>query len=104
MLFNNVSIHSVAHLEAPNRVTSTEISTRLAKTLKRLRLPLNYLERTTGIVERRFWQANTQPSDAATDVAQLVIQKSGLSKSNIGVIINTSITKDFIERIAAIRL
>lgn len=103
MLFNNVSIHSIAHLEAPNRFTSTEISLRLAKTLKRLRLPLNYLERTTGIEERRFWDVDTQPSDAATQIAETVIQKSGLSKHDIGVIINTSITKDFIEpSIAAI--
>lgn len=103
MLFNNVSIHSIAHLEAPNRVTSAEISARLAKTLKRLRLPLNYLERTTGIEERRFWHANTQPSDAATHIAEVVIQKSGLSKNDIGLIINTSISKDFIEpSIAAI--
>lgn len=103
MLFNNVSIHSVAHLEAPNRVTSADISARLAKTLKRLRLPVNYLERTTGIEERRFWHENTQPSDAATLIAETVIQKSGLSKNDIGVIINTSISKDFIEpSIAAI--
>jgi acyl-CoA:acyl-CoA alkyltransferase len=102
MLFNNVSIHSVAHLEAPSRVTSADISVRLAKTLKRLRLPLNYLERTTGIEERRFWHENTQPSDAATHIAEMVIQKSGLPKNDIGVI-NTSISKDFIEpSIAAI--
>jgi acyl-CoA:acyl-CoA alkyltransferase len=97
MLFNNVSIHSVAHLEAPIRVTSAEISERLAKTLKRVRLPLNYLERTTGIKERRFWEEGTQPSDAATLVAEKVIKKSGLSKNDIGAVINTSITKDFIE-------
>jgi acyl-CoA:acyl-CoA alkyltransferase len=97
MLFKNVSIHSVAHLEAPIRVTSAEISERLAKTLKRVRLPVNYLERTTGIKERRFWEEGTQPSDAATLVAEEVIKKSGLSKSDIGAVINTSITKDFIE-------
>jgi acyl-CoA:acyl-CoA alkyltransferase len=103
MLFNNVSIHTVAHLEAPIRVTSAEISNRLAKTLKRVNLPLNYLERTTGIKERRFWPKNTQPSEAATQVAEAVIKKSGISKDDVGVIINTSITKDFIEpSIAAI--
>ena len=69
MLFKNVSIHTVAHLEAPIRVTSAEISTRLAKTLSRLRLPLNYLERMTGIKERRFWDKNQLPSEVATLVA-----------------------------------
>ena len=97
MLFKNVSIHTVAHLEAPIRVTSAEISARLAKTLKRVGLPLNYLERMTGIKERRFWDKNTLPSDVAAMAAQKVIEKSGLSKNDIGAIISTSITKDFIE-------
>ena len=103
MLFKNVSIHTVAHLEAPVRVTSAEISARLAKTLTRLKLPLNYLERMTGIKERRFWDKNQLPSEVATLVAEKVIAKSGLSKNDIGAVINTSITKEFIEpSIAAI--
>lgn len=97
MLFKNVSIHTIARLEAPVVVTSAEISARLAKTLKRLRLPLNYLERMTGIKERRFWDENQIPSDVATLVAEKVIAKSGLSKSDIGAVISTSITKDYIE-------
>ena len=97
MLFTKVSIHTVAHLEAPCTVSSSEIASRLANTLKRVHLPLNVLERMTGIKERRFWSGDTQPSDVATEVAEKVIQKSGLSKSDIGAIISTSITKDFIE-------
>lgn len=97
MLFKNVSIHTVAHLEAPVRVTSAEISERLAKTLKRVKLPLNYLERMTGIKERRFWDKNQLPSEVATLVAEKVIAKSGLSKNDIGAVISTSVTIDFIE-------
>ncbi|MBP9057653.1 MAG: 3-oxoacyl-ACP synthase III [Polaromonas sp.] len=97
MLFTKVSIHTVAHLEAPCTVSSSEIASRLANTLKRVHLPLNVLERMTGIKERRFWSGDTQPSDVAAEVAEKVIQKSGLSKSDIGAIISTSITKDFIE-------
>ncbi|MBL0251984.1 MAG: 3-oxoacyl-ACP synthase III [Polaromonas sp.] len=96
-MFTKVSIHTVAHLEAPCTVSSSEIASRLANTLKRVHLPLNVLERMTGIKERRFWSGDTQPSDVATEVAEKVIQKSGLSKSDIGAIISTSITKDFIE-------
>ncbi|MDO8774574.1 MAG: 3-oxoacyl-ACP synthase III [Burkholderiaceae bacterium] len=103
MLFKNVSIHTVAHLEAPIRVTSAEMSARIAKTLKRIRLPQNFLEKMTGIKERRFWEANQLPSEVATLVANAVIKKSGLSKNDIGAVISTSVTKDFIEpSIAAI--
>lgn len=44
MLLTKVSIHTIAHLEAPIRVTSAEISARLAKTLKRIRMRANFLE------------------------------------------------------------
>lgn len=97
MLFKNVSIHTVAHIEAPIRVTSAEISARIAKTLTRLKLPLNYLERMTGIKERRFWDKNQLPSEVATLVAEKVVEKSGLSKNDIGAVISTSVTIDFIE-------
>lgn len=97
MLFKNVSIHTVAHLEAPIRVTSAEMSARIAKTLKRVRMRENFLEMTTGIQARRFWDGNQLPSEAATLVAKKVIKKSGLSKNDIGALISTSVTKDFIE-------
>ena len=97
MLFTKVSIHTIAHIQAPLSVSSATISKRLSATLRRVRLPENILERMTGIKERRFWSGDTQPSDVATEVAEKVIQKSGLSKNDIGAIISTSITKDFIE-------
>lgn len=97
MLFTKVSIRSIAHIEAPISVSSAEISARLEQTLKRVKLPLNLLERMTGIKARRFWSGDKQPSDVATEVAEKVIQKSGLAKSDIGAIISTSISKDFLE-------
>lgn len=97
MLLTKVSIHSVAHLEAPNPITSAEISERLAETLKRVRLPKNLLERMTGIKERRFWPGDKQPSEVASEVAEKVIQKSGLVRKEIGAIISTSVTRDFLE-------
>lgn len=97
MLFKNVSIHTVAHLEAPIRVTSAEISARLAKTLKRVRLRENFLETTAGIQARRFWDGNRPNSEAAALVAENVIKKSGLSKKDIDALINASVTKDCIE-------
>lgn len=97
MLLTKVSIHTITHLEAPVRVTSSEISARLAKTFKRIRMRANFLEAASGIQERRFWQENQAPSAVATLVAEQVIDKSGLSKNDIDAIISTSISKDFIE-------
>lgn len=97
MLFKNVSIHTIAHLEAPIRVTSAEISARLSKTFERIRVPQNIVEKMTGIQERRFWKENQTTSSIATIVADAVIAKSGLLKNDIGAIISTSISKDYIE-------
>ncbi len=97
MLLTKVSIHTITHLEAPVRVTSAELSARLAKTLKRVRMRQSFLEVITGVKERRFWADNQLPSQAASLVAEAVIEKSGLSKSDIGAIISTSVTIDFIE-------
>ena len=97
MLLTKVSIHTITHLEAPVRVTSAEISARLAQTLKRVRLRENFLEAASGIQERRFWEGSQAPSAVATLVSEQVIKKSGLSKNNIGALISTAVTKDFIE-------
>ncbi|MGA0265715.1 MAG: 3-oxoacyl-ACP synthase III [Lysobacterales bacterium] len=97
MQFKNVVIQSLAAIEPPIRVTSREISERIKPTLQRLGIRPNLLEEISGILERRVWQANTQPSDGATQAAERAIEDAGIDRSNIGVIINTSVCRDFLE-------
>jgi len=97
MNFKNVVIKGVAAVDPPVRVSSREISQRLAPTLKRLGIRLDLLEELSGIVERRFWPKDTNPSDAATQAAEKVIQESGIDREQIGIIINTSVCRDFLE-------
>jgi 3-oxoacyl-[acyl-carrier-protein] synthase-3 len=97
MHFKNVVIQSLAAIEPPIRVTSREISERIKPTLQRLGVRPNLLEEISGIFERRVWQANTQPSDAATLAAEKAIEDAGVDRSRIGVIINTSVCRDYLE-------
>ena len=97
MNFNNVVIKGVAAVDPPVRVTSLEISQRLAPTLRRLGIRQDLLEELSGIVERGFWPKDTFPSDAATQAAEKVITESGIDRERIGVIINTSVCRDYIE-------
>ena len=83
MLLTKVSIHTITHIEAPIRVPTAELSARLAKTFKRIRMRASFLEAASGIQERRFWQGNQAPSAVATQVAEKVIEKSGLSKTTL---------------------
>jgi 3-oxoacyl-[acyl-carrier-protein] synthase-3 len=97
MQFENVVIQSLAAIEPPIRLTSMEIAERLRPALKRLGIRTNLLEEISGICARRIWKANTQPSDAATMAAEKAIADSGIDRERIGVIINTSVCRDYLE-------
>ena len=97
MNFENLSILSVRHVDAPNVVTSAEIQSELGETMDRLGLPPNLLEGVAGIHERRFWDEDTKPSDAATRAAVAALDDAELDRGRLGVLINTSVCNDFIE-------
>ena len=97
MRFENVSIAAVAHVDAPHRITSAAIADRLMPTLSRLKIRPELLEKLSGIVARRFWDEGVQPSQVASDAARVAIERSGVDPAEIGVIVSTSVCKDFIE-------
>jgi 3-oxoacyl-[acyl-carrier-protein] synthase-3 len=97
MIFKNVVIQAIAAIEPPIRVTSRELSERLKPTMQRLGVRADLLEEISGIVARRFWNQGTQPSDAATLAAEKVIADSQIDRQRIGIIINTSVCRDYLE-------
>lgn len=97
MLYKHVSIASVAHVEAPIRLASVDIMRRLQPTLARLGIRDNLFEDVAGIVARRVWADGVQPSDAATMAAQKVLAESGIPHEKMGILVNTSVSRDFLE-------
>ncbi|MEO7397692.1 MAG: 3-oxoacyl-ACP synthase III [Ilumatobacteraceae bacterium] len=97
MVYKHVAIASVAHIDAPIRLSSADIMQRLQPTLDRLGIRDNLLEDVAGIYERRIWDGPMTPSDAATMAAQKAIAASGVSRENIGILVNTSVCRDFLE-------
>jgi 3-oxoacyl-[acyl-carrier-protein] synthase-3 len=97
MRFDNVSISSVAHVDATCRVSSAELEQRLADTLRRLHLPSGLLEGLSGITARRMWEPGTRPSDAAARAGERAIAMAGIPRERIGVLINTSVSRDYVE-------
>lgn len=97
MRFQHVTIESIAYELGPHRVTSAALEAQIAPTMQRLGVPAGRLEELTGIVERRFWDTGTMPSDVATIAARKAITASGINAAQIGCIINTSVCKDYIE-------
>ena len=98
MRYEQVSIDCVAHVDAPVRLPSSEIVRRLRPTAERLRFPLGeLLEEVAGIRERRIWVARTEVADAATMAAEKALAGSRVKLDRIGVLINTSVSRDFLE-------
>ena len=97
MLFKHLAIEALAYELPPQRVTSSYIEAQIAPTMERLRIPQGMVESLTGIHERRFWELGVMPSDAATLAARRVIANSGIDPQEIGCIINTSVSKDYLE-------
>ncbi len=97
MIFKNVVIQAIAAIEPPIRVTSRELSERLKPTMQRLGIRTDLLEELSGIVARRLWNQGTLPSDAATLAAEKVIAQSQIDRQRIGIIINTSVCRDYLE-------
>ena len=97
MQFQNVSILSLAHVDAPHRVTSSEVSSQLSETLHRLGMRQDLLETASGIEARRYWDEGVQPSQVAAQAGEKALQEAGMDRSRIGIIVNTSVCRDYIE-------
>jgi 3-oxoacyl-[acyl-carrier-protein] synthase-3 len=97
MNFEQVAIAALAHVDAPHRVTSAELSERLAPVLDRLGLRRDLLAGASGVVARRYWDEGVQPSQAATWAAERALAQANLDRARLGVLVSTSVCRDFVE-------
>jgi len=97
MLFQNVSIASVAHVDAPHSLTSAAINERLRPTLERLNIKTDVLGDIAGIHARRLWDSHVQASDAATLAAEKALADANIPREKVGLLVNTSVSRDFLE-------
>ena len=97
MNFKNVCIESIVHLLPEEVITSAQIENKLSAVYKKLNLPFGRLEMFSGIKERRFWKKGTKPSDVAAKAALQALDEAGIVSKNIGCLINSSVSRDFIE-------
>jgi 3-oxoacyl-[acyl-carrier-protein] synthase-3 len=97
MKFENVSILSVEHVDAPHRISSEEIEERLEPTLTRLNVPGDLLRQVSGIMARRCWDEGYQPSEGAAMAGKLAIESAAIDRDQIGILVNTSVCRDFLE-------
>ena len=102
--FNNVSLLSVASTLPTRVTTSADLETRLAPALSRLALPGKLLQRVAGVLERRNWADGETSDDATVAAGQRALAEAGVDASEVGLLINTSVSRKHLEPSVAVRL
>ncbi|UKJ65042.1 3-oxoacyl-ACP synthase III [Cellulosimicrobium cellulans] len=102
--FTNVALLSVTSRLPAGVRTSAEVQERLAPALRRLRLPSTLLQRVAGVHERRAWTAQEDVDAATVAAGQEALRAAGVDPSDVGLLINTSVTRKHLEPSVAVRL
>jgi acyl-CoA:acyl-CoA alkyltransferase len=100
--FQNTTMLSVSRVEASRVVTSAEPDERLGDVYERVGLRAGLLERLVGIRERRWWPDDVTFVDGAATAAAKAISESGVDPAAIGLMVNTSIGRTYLEPATAV--
>lgn len=98
----NAAILSVQAVDAPHVVTSTSFDEQLSGTYERLGMRPGLLEEVAGITERRWWDPDILFSEAASMAGERAIEAAGIDRSRIGLLVDTSVSRDHLEPSASV--
>ncbi|MEA3501388.1 MAG: 3-oxoacyl-ACP synthase III [Actinomycetota bacterium] len=98
----DTAIVSIAHVEAPEVVTSAQFDEILAETYERVGAQSGLLESLAGIRERQWWPEGYLFTDAAAAAGAKAIEASGIRADQIGLLIDTSVCRDRLEPSSAV--
>ncbi len=98
----NTSILSVCGVEAPMVATSADFDALLSETYQRVGLRSGMLEELAGVRERRWWPHDVTFADAAAMAGAKALAEAGIDPSQIGVMINTSVSRAYLEPSSAV--
>ena len=102
--FAGVSLLAVTSRIPAGVRTSAAVQERLAPALRRLRLPTTLLQRVAGVQERRAWTADEDVDDATVAAGREALAVAGVEAADVGLLINTSVTRRHLEPSVAVRL
>jgi len=97
MKFKHVVIEAMAYQDPESFLSSSDFESKLAPVYKRLKLPEGRLELQTGIQSRGYWEPGTAPSAISSAAAAKALEISKVKKEDIGLLIHTSVCRDFLE-------
>ena len=100
--FEDVAIVSIEACEAPIVVSSASVDERLNPFYERTDGQPGLLETLAGIRERREWPEDVSFTDAAAMAGEQAIVASGVDRSRIGLMIDTSVCRSRLEPSSAV--
>jgi len=100
--FRNCALLNVSRADATRVVTSDALDEHLADTYRRVGLRPGLLERLAGIRERRWWPDGVTFADGAATAASKAISESGVDTAEIGLMVNTSVSRRYLEPATAV--
>lgn len=100
--FDNTAMLSIERAEADVVLTSAELDERLADVYTRTRMRGGLLESVVGIRERRRWGPDQTFIKGAVAASQAAIEASGVPIEKIGLMINASLSREWLEPATAV--
>ncbi|MDJ0923162.1 MAG: 3-oxoacyl-ACP synthase III [Acidimicrobiia bacterium] len=100
--YRDTAIVSIAHVDAPEVVTSDQFDERLAETYERVGAQAGLLENLAGIKERRWWPEDYTFTEAAAAAGAKALEASGVRPDEIGLLVDTSVCRDRLEPSSAV--
>jgi 3-oxoacyl-[acyl-carrier-protein] synthase-3 len=98
----NTSVLAVCAVEAPIIVPSSAFDERLAQTYRRIGMRPGLLVKLAGVYERRWWPDDVSFADAAAMAGAKALAEAGVTPSQIGLLINTSVSREHLEPSVAV--
>jgi 3-oxoacyl-[acyl-carrier-protein] synthase III len=95
--FSRSHIWSVAHVDAPEIITSAWIDEQLAETYERVGVRAGLLESVAGIKARRWWPEDVTFDEAAARAGTVALEQAGVAPSEVDLLISTSVCKHHLE-------
>src|ERR671921_511570 len=99
---HNTAMLSVCAVEAPIVVPSSAFDDRLAATYRRVGRKPGMLADRAGVVERRWWPTDVSFADAAAMAGAKALAEAGIIPAQVGVMINTSVSRAYLEPSTAV--
>ena len=100
--FTNTAVLAVQTEDATRVVGSDDFDDALEGTYQRVGLRRGLLERLAGIRERRWWADGVTFVEGAAMAGAKAISESGVDPAEIGVMINTSVSRRYLEPSTAV--